>query len=508
MDAQFRKFKNRIILHSAIESAVAGLAAALIVVAAILLAATLNHLGLNVGIYIGAGLGAFVLAGGITFALLWPTDKKIARRVDKELAMNEKVQTMVEFSSSQDSMAAIQREDTSARLGAAGAKSIRFKRVWQCAVASVVSVGLFAASLVAFIIVGGPVPVNADLSLWDLTRLRNLISQVEDSDLDEEPKAVTLKELHALEDFIYDETTGTYKTVSEEDLIAEVVDSMIAIDAAVDNVITAEPIGLSLNEKCTNEEFSYLGLHIAALNTVTTRSSFTQFKVNLYDDAFAESTLADAVALISEYSAQIYAGLDGLSSYSGEILYTSLAALADGFDSAVALAGDGQDEDLLPDVLSAARSAIDSCSGTVIIELADQSLDRQIGEQIIYDLQDIFDIPDGAMPDLGEPVTDMLPDDDNDGENDPDDGGDGGAGRGDTLWGDDSIIYDQTSDDYTAYGDVFNRFSAIITELAQSGDLSEELMDLINIYYDMLASGIEENTPTEDTPETGEEEAA
>ena len=145
MNGDFKKFKNKIWAHAIIESAVAGLAAGLILVGALLLSFTLSGMSLNVGIYIGAGVGAFAIAGGVTFFILRPTEKKIARRVDGALGMNEKVQTMVAFSSSQEPMAVIQRSDTSARLSAAGTKNIKFKRLWQCSVAAIVAVGLFSS---------------------------------------------------------------------------------------------------------------------------------------------------------------------------------------------------------------------------------------------------------------------------------------------------------------------------------------------------------------------------
>ena len=128
MNDDFKKFRSKIIAHAVIESVIAGLSAGLIVVAALLLPLTLTGITVNAGIYVGAGLGMFVIVGGLTFVLIRPTEKRIARRVDTELAMHEKVQTLVAFSSSNEPMAVIQRDDANSRLAAAGTKKIKFKR--------------------------------------------------------------------------------------------------------------------------------------------------------------------------------------------------------------------------------------------------------------------------------------------------------------------------------------------------------------------------------------------
>ena len=79
MNDDFKKFRSKIIAHAVIESVIAGLSAGLIVVAALLLPLTLTGITVSAGIYVGAGLGMFVIVGGLTFVLIRPTEKRIAQ---------------------------------------------------------------------------------------------------------------------------------------------------------------------------------------------------------------------------------------------------------------------------------------------------------------------------------------------------------------------------------------------------------------------------------------------
>ena len=115
---------------------------------------------------------------------------------------------MVEFSSSQDSMVQIQREDASNRLAAAGTGTIKFKRVWQCAVAGLVAVGLFAGGLCYNLLHYVP-PVFADTTNWQVQRLLDLKSSVDRNVyFTADTKEVINGELDSILEIIYNEETG------------------------------------------------------------------------------------------------------------------------------------------------------------------------------------------------------------------------------------------------------------------------------------------------------------
>lgn len=485
MNDDFKKFKRKIIAHTIIESAVYGIVAGLIVVAAMLLPLTLTEVTVNVGIYIVAGVGIFLIVGALTFFLQFPTDKRIALRLDNELSLNEKVQTMVAFRRSEEPMAVIQRADASSRLSAAGTKTIKFKKAWQCSVASVVAVGLFAGALSVAILNTDYEPADA-VSDWTLVRLRNLISTVESSSLDEEPKTITLNELNNILDAVYDEETQTATLLTHSERVELVTGAIVRIDSAIDAVISAEVIGTSLYEMSADEILSEMGIHMRALSSGTCYSSF-QTLSNVFTDENFE-TSADVATSLSTYSSRIIISLSASKISQDDVLYSYLSGLADELAEAATLtSADGDVKSLM---LETASNAILSYAVSVRSEVLSQYSDRQLGLSVIYELQDIFEISDDEMPDIGEVYEDVIPGSSNNSSSDDDSDGSssGGAGKGESLYGSDSLIYDYRTGEQVEYGEVFDTYNSIIMSLINEGAIDEKYVDMITQYLQALLS--------------------
>lgn len=493
MNDDFKKFRSKIIAHAVIESVIAGLSAGLIVVAALLLPLTLTGITVNAGIYVGAGLGMFVIVGGLTFVLIRPTEKRIARRVDTELAMHEKVQTLVAFSSSNEPMAVIQRDDANSRLAAAGTKKIKFKRAWQCSVASVVAVGLFAGA-VTVAALGGKSEDTQAVGNYTYTRLRNLVGTVQNSSLDEVPKAIVLEQLNLVIESVYDVEKQEGIPLTYDERVTIVSQAVVNIDAAIDTVVTGEPIGNSMYELCVDATLSELGIHIRALSGGTAYSTMAAWNIVLDDDNFNSYDSAAVAKAISEYSAQMIVALSSSSVSADDALYTILAGLASELGDAAntPAAADGA-SDAKAAILSAARDAVGKYAPPLRLELQAQSADRQLDWTIYNELQEIFEIADEDMPDIGEVYEDTVPGQEgDDGKEDEDDPSGGGAGRGDALYGSDSLIYDYTTGEQVQYGEVFDRYNSIIVSLINDGRIDEKYIEMINAYLNALAQAREE----------------
>ena len=493
MNDDFKKFRSKIIAHAVIESVIAGLSAGLIVVAALLLPLTLTGITVNAGIYVGAGLGMFVIVGGLTFVLIRPTEKRIARRVDTELAMHEKVQTLVAFSSSNEPMAVIQRDDANSRLAAAGTKKIKFKRAWQCSVASVVAVGLFAGAVTVAALGGKPEDTQA-ADNYTYTRLRNLVGTVQNSSLDEVPKAIVLEQLNLVIESVYDVEKQEGIPLTYDERVTIVSQAVVNIDAAIDTVVTGEPIGNSMYELCVDLTLYELGIHIRALSGGTAYSTMAAWNIVLDDDNFNSYDAATVAKAISEYAAQMVVALSASSVSADDALYTILAGLASELgDAANTPAAADDASDAKAAILSAARDAVGKYAPPLRLELQAQSADRQLDWTIYNELQDIFEIADEDMPDIGEVYEDTVPGQEGDGgKEDEDDPSGGGAGRGDALYGSDSLIYDYTTGEQVQYGEVFDRYNSIIVSLINDGRIDEKYIEMINAYLNALAQAREE----------------
>ncbi len=511
MNDQFTKFKKRITVHAVIESSVIALAAALIVVAAVLLPLSLQEIYLNPGIYVAIGLGAAVLCGGTAALFLFPTEKRVARRLDKDLVMHEKVQTLVAYSSSEDSMAVIQRADTNDRLAAAGLKTVKFKRLWQCAVSSAVAVILFVVAVVMAII-GAPEapPVLAGINEYMIVGLNNIISVVNKSAMEKTPKEQTVAELEQLKTSIEPYVNSQ---IEQEVLFGNVINTMLDIDEIVDATINAEPIGLSLRENTGDTLLLELGAHIASLNRETTGTGFNSiigtFKNQKSDSEDEEEAPAMTSARQSELAVAYSLCLDDalnqpeFKQVADCTIAREIIRLGEMFDAIpqkiteLSTAGEA-DKDIVNSIIDyveltvngvqkdADEEAAPGIAENISLALANQINNRNVFNDVVSRLQQLFGIPDNIMPDFGEPITDIAP---------SEEGGDsesGGAGRGDELYGSDSEIYDYDEDDYVKYGSVLEEAMALIRQLYEGESLSAEDLEVLDRFMQILNTGLED----------------
>jgi hypothetical protein len=83
------------------------------------------------------GIGIFAIAFLLFFFLDWPTEKKVAKRIDI-LGLQERVSTMVEFRDSDATLAQLQRQDATSHIEKTSPKQLRMRigkgRVILCAV--------------------------------------------------------------------------------------------------------------------------------------------------------------------------------------------------------------------------------------------------------------------------------------------------------------------------------------------------------------------------------------
>ena len=127
MNEGFISFKKKILLRHLIVSIISSLSAFLIVFGIFFLLTKLKVTNINVGFDILFGIIAF----GIVFVILYfgfkPKDKKIAKMLDKQFNLQEKVQTMVELKDNDSFIANLQREDCESKLKNISLKDLKFK---------------------------------------------------------------------------------------------------------------------------------------------------------------------------------------------------------------------------------------------------------------------------------------------------------------------------------------------------------------------------------------------
>lgn len=151
MDANFLKFKRKAWIDIVIKCAVIGLAVGFLAVIATLLPCKLFGINLFWLLYVLIAIAGCALGGGLAFVFLRTNDKKIAKRLDKELGLQERVQTAYEFSGKAGVMLDMQRTNASTTLENYPARSLPFKNIAAIAVCAVIAVtGLVAIPVISF----------------------------------------------------------------------------------------------------------------------------------------------------------------------------------------------------------------------------------------------------------------------------------------------------------------------------------------------------------------------
>ncbi|MCF0112825.1 MAG: hypothetical protein HUJ60_02490, partial [Bacilli bacterium] len=142
----FERFKKKMMIEHAVKSALVALGSGLIG-AAIAIAFCLMIAPSTV--IWGAIIAGVVFAGAgfaIFFIYARPSDKKIAMRVDKELGLQEKCATMIEYQGKEGIILEKQREDAKVRLAEKPTKALPLRvSIWVIP-AMVIASGAFAAS--------------------------------------------------------------------------------------------------------------------------------------------------------------------------------------------------------------------------------------------------------------------------------------------------------------------------------------------------------------------------
>ena len=191
MDQNFKRFKKRIWLDIVIKCLNYGLAVAALAVDAVMLPCKLCGIELVWLYYILIGLGGFVLGGGISFLCLKTNDKDIARRLDIDLNLEERVATAYAFNGQKSDMLDLQMANTVETLGGISLKALPFKNIAATIMAGVIAVtGIVCIPFIAYFATpvyaeeaggGPPVDPPREVTDWEWAALDDLIEEVKSS---------------------------------------------------------------------------------------------------------------------------------------------------------------------------------------------------------------------------------------------------------------------------------------------------------------------------------------
>jgi hypothetical protein len=416
-------------------------------------------------------IGGATILCALCVLILYPTKIKAAKRLDKELNLNQKVQTMVEFSESDTDMAKIQREDTLNILGNTELKkfSMRFGVFFFVLLALMV---VFTTSVVVTATIeeedpsnggGGYVEPSYDLDDWTTRALLDLIEVVDKSSIDTELKTPVVQNLRTLLSKL-------------EEVTLEVEMKSLVIQVIADTTLRLDLVN-SNNEVFTELKGSdapivrELVTQINALNVTNVNNCIENFYVYLCGD---EATISQA---ISDLDTGFKTLINGSKLNKDEKLTKALLKFANDLSKA-----NGKD---------GVRKAIDDNLDLIVDIIKVQTENNRIIDYTIEQLKIIFglnenkDDENSGSSDNKPTVNPVEPPKLNPGELQ------GGYGTGEVLFGSDDIIFD-IEKGTVEYGEVIAKYYGQLVGMFNDGTIPEEYKELFDKYFDGLFGFYEE----------------
>lgn len=228
MNEGFLSFKKKILKEHLTKCLILSISLGLIVFGVLFLLWKLKVISLPIWSVIIIPIALVALSFCGPYFLLKPSDKKIAKRLDHELKLNEKVQTMVDYKDSDEFIACLQREDTENKLKAISLKALKFNLPIALIVLGVIGVASTTTAV--------SIPMKHDQNIVDpdkpftltelqIKRIEEVIAKIKESDINSELATSYENELNALieklkvitkQDTVNEEVLKTIETITGE----------------------------------------------------------------------------------------------------------------------------------------------------------------------------------------------------------------------------------------------------------------------------------------------------
>lgn len=497
MSEIFLKFKKRLTAFRIIKSAISALSAGLLTSGISLALIRLAILSAEPFVAIFIGVGGAALSFALCFFLTGRTDISLARELDTDFDLNDRVQTMIEFSDRSGEMILLQRQDAEGQLAEIPLKNYKFKRLWIYLTALLVSA---AVLVVGFIVPDrrgyiSPTVTPFSLSALQERSLTELIDNIRESDMEEEFKTPTVNELTDLLEVLR-------VTDTEDDMITAVTKSM----AVISDITYRSSTTTELLTGLWNSGDVYLR-HLAK---ALAKSSWD------YDDwsGFGDEMVAYKAVLMGDNETdedaiigaeRVKAAISGMNGKLPGALAASGVGTDDGLYSAIyrmfrdetyGLSLILTEIDSLSDdqVRAAIGADIDASGGELYAALVVNLTNASWGEEAMEKLEDLFTVPDpkAERPDFYTHDWAINVGQGSDGDvggSEVESGGGGGGGG--VSYGSDDLVLDPLTGKIVKYGDIIKKYNEKMFAMLESDLYTEEQKAAIRKYFELLYSGLE-----------------
>lgn len=474
----FQKIKKKFKRNALLKCSIAGASFGILVSSVLVFIQKLLAIKPNPLVYILIGLGVACAVGGVTYFLFAPKDKRLAKRLDEDLGLDEKVQTMLAFEDKEGDIVQLQRENTNQILSETPLKKVKTVTIWKHIILPILAVAMAITAILTPLKIIEQSPNGGEewaLSAWQKARLENLIETVQDSNMETQPKTQTVEELESL-------LTSLQTVDKVPKMKSLVIATIVGVNNIENEANTYDEIGAALKTS-ERQDLQRLGTAISTLNGLTLTQELEALHTKI--GAADETLKSEAGAVESE----IRKTINALNVDKDDGLYLAVVAWTDGHKQIVESGAATTAEELrlkLNEIYQTANLSI-------IETLSQQDVNVGVFNQVVSELMMIFEIssselPSGDRPQSGGNAGGGSGSGNDDMEDKP---ADGGLGSGEVVYGSDDVIYYPDEDRYVSYGEVLNEFYAKVSGQMIDGNVSEALMQYISDYFAKLYNGSE-----------------
>lgn len=501
MGENFTRFKRRIFGFRLFKSISGGLSLGFLLSGLLIFLQKIEFIDINPIISGTIGfLSAAALGCGLFF-MLRISDEKLARILDSELSLDERVETMLQYRAEESAMYRLQRRDAEARLGAVSTKILKPRRIWIYALLLVSTLGAFVFSLVYAAPVEEEPPVIEEefrITEMQIKATEQLISSVSASQMRSPYRENTVTALTEMLSALKVTETVREKDLTVTAAMEKILKEVDASSGAVELIGALWTTG--------NEQAQELALVINYYDWPSL-DEWTRFEKGLADfrstfshpDATDEGSDENEIKtetekLLLDCSSKISGAIAASKIPPEDALALTLATLAlaeekdaDGtrlyglqkLSSLVSVNG-------YASVIRELESTVEAVKGELFDALSVHKENTETGENAIIKIGSIFNckIPKFKRPSFSELEGDSAGGEEEGG------GGMGGIGSG-TEYGSDDLVLDPYTNTYVEYGVILERYYALMFSGLESGEYSDAQKEAMEKYFAILYGGFE-----------------
>ncbi len=511
MNDNFISLRRRILTGTIIKAVLLGLSVGLIVSSAIALSQRLIIESVNVLLCSLVFVGLLLAVGGIFFLLNYPTEKRVAQKLDHGLSLKEKVQTMLAYRKSKGSIYDLQRDDTNKALNGAKIVTIGIKSIIAFTLCILLGVGMAVATA---LIPDKPTPpppppvvTPFELTEIQIAAIEEIILYVNSSDMEDPYKTNVAQSLSAmLEDLKIVDTVEDRDTVLDtaiEAILNESDNSSSTIEI-ISELWKTDLSTVKLLAKAINYyDLPKLDDWEKFLAKITELRATLNYTVPDGEELSEDKQLEATKTLFATSSEKIITALTSSKISEDDALYKALLRLATANEVDEKFGTRLYGLQTLSELIDTlgykdAQRELDTTfthlNNEIYTVLSQHRTNTETAEYAVTKICALFSypIPKFERPQLIDSSTEDSTDEDNPG------GVSGGIGDG-TKYGSDDMVYDPISNTYVEYGVILEKYYALMFGKVESGEYTEEERLAMEKYFDILYNGFDEEETNENT---------